>query len=145
MSDNKVCEELKGLALHFFMNHDMVARDAYAHALSFLSIKKNSKGEDILADTVVGICFLHTASGLFCKITKGKKEYMLQLLGEVENNDKLLRVLTDYVNDTMVVGGYNSVKGEVIFDDFGTLSSTEVEDLDSTNLSKVKVHRLVVE
>ena len=47
-SDYVQSEELKKLALYFFKEKGMTARESYNHASSFLNIKKNIEGKDIV-------------------------------------------------------------------------------------------------
>lgn len=90
--------ELKELALHFFKQGSLTPEESYEKAYSFLKIKKNCEGRDLLDTIEVGCRKLKTGDDVF---------YTLQINGVLHSVRLLFRsVSANMVSEERALIGY---------------------------------------
>ena len=111
---NNVDLELKDLALFFFKREDISPEKAYTKALSFLNIKKNSEGRDIVGKEVY--YNFSNIEGKICWafIIEGEKS-TVRVIGDYSNLGLESKTICDYIDNKLIskINKEKEVLGEV--------------------------------
>ena len=111
---NNVDLELKDLALFFFKRDDISPEKAYTKALSFLDIKKNSDGRDIVGKEVY-YNFSNIEGKLYWAfIIEGEKS-TIRVIGDYSNLGLDSKTIREYIDNKLIskINGEKEVLGEV--------------------------------
>ena len=111
---NNVDLELKDLALFFFKREDISPEKAYTKALSFLNIKKNSEGRDIVGKEVYYNFSNIEGKIYWAFIIEGEKS-TVRVIGDYSNLGLESKTICDYIDNKLIskINKEKEVLGEV--------------------------------
>ena len=111
---NNVDLELKDLALFFFKREDISPEKAYTKALSFLNIKKNYEGRDIVGKEVKYNFSNIEGKIYWAFIIEGEKS-TVRVIGDYSNLGLESKTICDYIDNKLIskINKEKEVLGEV--------------------------------
>ena len=111
---NNVDLELKDLALFFFKREDISPEKAYTKALSFLNIKKNYEGRDIVGKEVYYNFSNIEGKIYWAFIIEGEKS-TVRVIGDYSNLGLESKTICDYIDNKLIskINKEKEVLGEV--------------------------------
>ena len=111
---NNVDLELKDLALFFFKREDISPEKAYTKALSFLNIKKNYEGRDIVGKEVKYNFSNIEGKIYWAFIIEGEKS-TVRVIGDYSNLGLESKTICDYIDNKLIskINKEKEVLGEI--------------------------------